>query len=256
MTQQKPPSRRVSLLLPIVPGVAVLAVWEYAVKSGWISAAILPPPLMILSRWSELLATRDYYLGIGATLWLMVAGLSFGILLGVGLGVLNAMVPSVRSAILPYVHALRALPAVALIPFMLTLFPGDIGRPLVIGAACAALIATSFDDGFRSITPERQDFAATAGLSSWRLVLNLYLPEVGRELLVGIRIAVGLALILAVVLEMLLGADRGLGVYISTHSENDRPAAYAAIASLALVGIGVNSFISWLSRQLLFWEKS
>lgn len=242
------------LTLPAVAGLLAVAAWDITVRLSD-TVGVLPSPWAVTAKLLDLAREGEYYRSIAATLQLTISGLSVGVIAGILLGGFTSLAKPVRAAIFPYVHALRALPAVALIPVALALFPGEAGRPFLIGLSCSAIIATSLDDGLQAVTRERLDFAATAGLSGWRLVVFLYVPEVARELLVGVRIASGLALILAVVLEMLIGAPRGLGVYISTHSDTDRATAYAAIVTLGLIGVGLNGVLSGISRRLVYWER-
>jgi NitT/TauT family transport system permease protein len=243
------------VLLPVIAGAILIAAWSLAVRTTGVSSATLPGPGAVFARWAEILHEPDYYRSIGVTLRLAGLGLAIGTGVGVAIGSVAGMWRPAREAVWPFVQAVRVLPAVGLIPVVLVLVPGEMGRPLIIGISCTAVVAVSCGDGWKAAARERIEFAATAGLGGWRLFALVYLPEAGRELAVGVRIAAGLALTLATVIEMLLGQSLGLGTYISMHGDTDRAAVFAVVGTLAVLGVVINLAIEGLSHSVLFWQR-
>ena len=108
--------------LPAAVIVAGLALWELAVRAGWISALFFPAPSLIATTLLRMLGTAAFWLSLGATLFRLVAGL----LIGGGAGLLLDLVMGasrpLRAALDPVVAALHALPKLAIFPIFLVLF--------------------------------------------------------------------------------------------------------------------------------------
>ena len=86
--------------------------------------------------------------------------------------------------------------------------------------------------------------------------MKLRLPGSLPYLFAAFRIALPLSVIGAVVGEWFSG-DRGLGsVIIVAHNNLDTPTLFAAIISLAVIGIGLTIAAWYAESRLLFWHES
>src|SRR3546814_3543195 len=111
-------------LLPIV---ALLIVWELAVRGGWIAANVFPSPSMIFSRAVELIFSTGPEQGmlfahIGASLYRAVAAFILSVLIAIPLGFLLGLVPAVYRWVSPVLSVMLPMPAVAWTPILLVAF--------------------------------------------------------------------------------------------------------------------------------------
>ena len=98
------------------------------------------------------------------------------------------------------------------------------------------------------------------GWRPYELFKKLLLWETIPEIVLSARIALSTSLILATVLEMLLGARYGLGDMLLNSMPTDKPRMYAAIIILGMLGYLLNMLFKliefWLRRMGLFISEN
>jgi sulfonate transport system permease protein len=193
-------------LLPILIWLGSKAVFD-------ISDRYLPGPTSIASAVSDL----------GWPLALHTAATFFraltGSILGVGGGVALALVAfrfRLLSLLMPTVHALRAVPAVATVPFFLLWFGfSEVGRYLVVALGLGLNVMVACADVMER--PHERDIVTFRNfqLPHERLIISYWLPRIAESLLPTLRFGLAFALGLIAVSEM-LGAQYGLGYLMQT----------------------------------------
>lgn len=225
-------------------------VWQ--ALTAYFDDAYFPTPVEIAGKMHELwfsgpashlfltaVAVDDIVPSLGRLLGGWLAGGAAGIALGLVLG---------RSrAGLDYADAVvnfgRALPAPALLPVFLVLF--KIGTPvqlatIVFGVVWPVLLNTV--QGAQSVEPVMVDTARVYGASPARLLFTVVLPASLPKICSGLRIALGLSLVLMVISE-LVGATNGIGYRFQLASQSfDLPAVWAWIALVGILG----NLLNWL----------
>jgi sulfonate transport system permease protein len=239
----------VGRVLPAASVALVLLVaWGQLSQAGMLDPVRVPAPTVIFSALLAELRTADLYRHIGATLRLMATGYGLGMLGGLAIGTLMALNRGLDAALFFYVEFLRALPAAALIPIFLILFAPETARPLVVAASCALVIIVACRLGIRHAEPARLEVVQALRFSALSRFRKLLFWEMLREALVGARIALSLALVLATVIEMLLGARYGLGDLIVSSQPTNKPLMYASVIVLGVVGYGLNVLFGGVER--------
>jgi len=121
----------------IVAGIViVLFCWHFAVKVGWVSDLLLPPPSSVAAALAKMMETHSFWTDVSSTVFTWALGVILGTVVGGILGFVLGLNRYVWAAAEPWVEFLRALPSVVLVP-LISLFFG-IGTNSRL--ACAALV--------------------------------------------------------------------------------------------------------------------
>lgn len=251
-------SRRV---LGWLPGLAVLALMlvglETAVEAGWIRRALMPSPSAIgLALW-DLLESGEFAAPLLATLRLVFTGFAIGSVLGVAGGIAMGWFPRVFRLLEPLVELTRPIPKAALVPaLMLFLGIGDTMKITSVSLAVLFPVLVNTLQGVRGTDRVTLDAARTHGWGTAHTLWHLVLPSALPFILAGMRISLGLALVLAVLAEMLSGQG-GLGFLILDMQRSFLiRQMYAWLIILAVLGLALNGLFLLAERRALHWQPA
>jgi ABC-type nitrate/sulfonate/bicarbonate transport system permease component len=247
--------RRLGSLLPGLIFIAlVLAVLEYSTRAGFINRALFPPPSVVATKFWELLTQGTLLRPLGATLALFAAGYALAVIGGVLLGLVMGTSRTIYHLLDPLIESIRPMPKAALVP-VLMLFLG-FGAPMRITAVVLAsffpvLINTM--QGVLGTDPVLTATGRTFGLSRTAITFKVILPAAMPYIFTGMRVAVGLALLMTILTEMLAGSG-GLGYLVL---ENQRAFRirdmYAWLVVLAAIGLLINIAMARVERRFVPW---
>ena len=233
----------------------ILAIWEISARSGVVVSENWPPvSVVFVTLAKNLVRGGDLWTSLAGTLYRAMAGLLIGSAVGVFLGVLMGSVALARRTIEPLIELLRPLPVPALIP-PLVLFLGLEDKMKITLVALTAFFPVLINalQGVIAIEPTYRSVAATFGVSWPRRLRLVILPAILPYVLAGMRTALGLSLIVAVVAEMIAGSD-GVGYYLMSMEYAERPAdMYGALFVLAFSGFLLNWLFVKAEARILYW---
>jgi sulfonate transport system permease protein len=236
---------------------AFLALWSLVASRHWISPVYLPSPQATLASLGEGLAQGDLRQLTLGTIERMAYGWLLASLIGVVLGSLIGASATLRVWLLPMLELIRPLPASAIMPLAIALFglsPAMVLFVIAFGALWPVLLATVH--GFASVEPRLEEVARVLGLSRLEFIVKIGLPNAMVDALAGARLSLTIALILAVVGEMLAAQD-GLGTAILQAARSFRSAdLFAGVALLGAIGFASSMLLYLLERRLLAWKSS
>jgi NitT/TauT family transport system permease protein len=246
------PSREV--WISILSVVVVLALWEAAVDFNWLDSAFLVAPSAIVRATVELAVDGELFGHIRATLARMSVGFIVGSFLGLVVGLAMGWSKEIRAAVDPFVSVIYPLPKIALLPLIMLLV--GIGEgPIVLVIALGAFFPVLVNSiaGVMSIDPIYFDVARNCGASRYKTFARVMLPGSLPMVLAGLRLALGLSLLLAVVVELSI-ATTGLGAMLWLSWETLRvERIYVAIAVIAALALLLNPLLSFVGRRLTPW---
>lgn len=201
-------------LMGMLSPALVLVCWEAAGRLGWTNPILLPAPSQIGEALFALVASGAIAKPLLHTVSLFIAGYSLAVLIGAGLGIAMATSRTLYGLLEPLVEVVRPIPKPALVP-VLFLFLG-IGKATMIAlvalAAVFPVLISTFQ-GVRGLDPVLLETARTFQVSRVRTILSIILPASLPMILAGMRVALGLGLVLVILAEMLAGED-GIGFRI------------------------------------------
>ena len=241
------------------PGFLLIAVllllWEWASAEKLIDPVSMPRISVIAASWWKSIDGGPLLNALLPTLGRIFAGFSLAVVIAVPLGLLMGSVPLVYRLLEPITELVRPIPSSAYIPVAI-LFLGidNEMKVFVVFVACLFPILLNTYGGVRAVDPVLIDTGRTFGVTRiaalWRIVLPAALPSI----LTGMRISLGIALIVAVVAEMIAG-NSGIGYFILDMQRIFRvPEMFAGIFTLGVLGFAINFVFLELESRLLHWR--
>ncbi|MBS1983441.1 MAG: ABC transporter permease subunit [Bdellovibrionales bacterium] len=221
-----------------------------------VSPAALAAPHEILLAIPRVFSPSGGLLDVLSTTWFTLVAFVASVPLGVICGALAFYPQSTRTLLTVAIDYFRSIPASALAPIFIVLVGID-SRAKVAAAVFSStlVIALSTVTGLRGLSVTRAHVTRSLALPKWKRVLLIELPEVAESIFLGLRTGLSLSLILVVVAEMLIGANRGLGRLIGDNRyTDDKPLMYAALVVSGLIGFGLNSLLIVAQRRALHWK--
>lgn len=245
------PYLRVLLLL------ALLGLWEEAVRFFAVPVYILPPPSGIAVAFYRGVVSLVYVQGLWVTMLETLLGFVVGTTLAFVLGTALALSRRVEYYLYPFIIMFQSLPKVALAPLIVVWF----GLGLTSKVVNAALIAffplmVNTIVGLRSADEDRINLMRSLKASEWQVFWMLRLPGALPFIMAGLEVAMIFALIGAIVAEF-VGAQHGLGVQIQQlNAMPDIAGVFSILLILSILGLLLNQMILVIRRRVLFWDAS
>jgi len=241
-------------LAPALFGLIALAGWEAAVRIAEVPAYQLPGPVAILGAFAA--DPLGLLAALASTLLVTFAALLVAATLGGAMAVAMSASRLAQAAIQPWAVALQVTPLPAIAPLIIIW----VGEPFAALVVCATIVAffplfANTASGLASAPAELDDLFRLYGASRWRTMTLLRLPAALPFFLTGLRISGGLALVGAVVAELVAGSGgfaSGLAYRILEASFRlEMPRMFAALVLLALAGIVINYGLGAVGHAIL-----
>jgi len=235
-------------------GFAIFIVaWKLIVIAGGYPPFILPSPEDVATRfvtgWTDGTIPRHF----GTTLVEVALGFAVGASLAVVVGYGLARSAIVERLVSPYIVAAQATPILALAPLLSLWFGTGLTPKVVICALIVFFpIAISTMVGIRSVDARLLELARSLRATRGQVLRTLEIPAAMPSIFGGFRVGVTLAVVGAIVGEW-AGADRGLGVLVNLARGSlfDIPLMFAALATIALLGVALYVLVVVIERALL-----
>ena len=259
-TAARAPSRRLisnQVLLAAATLVVFLAVWELSTRFGLINSLLLASPSAIAgSAWSMFVTRGDIYHHLWVSAMELLLGFALAVVLGVPLGMLMGRNRTLRQMLEPYIMALYSTPQVAFFPLLILLlgFTVQSKAALVfLGAVFPIVINTAA--GVIGTDPRMLEMARSFTASEGTVFRKVILPAALPMISTGMRLAVGRALIMVFVAE-LVSSTEGVGyVIVRAGATFDTPRLFAGVLIFTVVGVLLGWGTQALERRLLPWLR-
>jgi taurine transport system permease protein len=235
--------------------VAVLVLWEATTRAGLVDNFLLPPLSQVLLRgWADLL-DGELPRQILATASLTFFGFALAAVCGVAAGALMSMSALVRRILEPLVSVAFPIPKISFLPIFILWFGlGDMPKILMIAFTCVVPVVSATFLGTTTVDKYFLWSARTLGTRRHALFWKVVIPAAAPQIISGLQVAFPLAMIIAVVTEMLTGAD-GLGGYMIhavRFAQSDK--MFAGLLATLLTGMVFIQGFAWLRERLLVWH--
>lgn len=190
-----------------------------------------------------------------ATLSRVIISWIGGSSLGVLVGLLMARSKWVFAVANPIVEAVRPVPPVALIPFVILWFGiGDSGKIFLGSLACFMVMVVNTTVACSNVPPVYLQAARSLGASSNQVYRTVILPAIVPEILSGFRIGSALAFAVIVAAEF-LGADAGIGRLIMSASRTlNTPVVLLGTVVIAILAVLLDAAILRISAYVTRWS--
>lgn len=233
----------------------LLAVWELGSSTGVLPASTLPAAFDVLTQLVELVAMPPYWAVVWQTVSSALMGLGLMILLGVPAALAIGLSSFIRESTWILVEFLKPIPPVAMIPLGLLLWgPTETMKLSLItfGAIWPFLVQLVY--GISQVDGAVLDTARSYRLTRFQTITRIVLPSLLPFAATGLRVSAAIALIVAVVTELIGGAP-GLGrEIVVAQSSGALAQMYALIATAGFLGLLTNGLFAVAEKRLLFWH--
>ncbi len=241
-------------LPPLAVIAAALVIWEICTVVFDIPRWLLPSPTVIVR---ELLASWAMFLRhTWITLQEVLLGFALSLAGGVLLSVLIAYSRTLERSLYPFVIASQTIPIIAIAPLLLIWLGYGVGPKVIVVALIAFFpIVVNAVDGLNSADNDMINMMRTLGASRWQIFTKVQVPTSLPFLFSGIRVAVAVSVIGAVIGEW-VGSSQGLG-YLMIRSKPQflTERVFAAIFILSLMGIGLFLMVGLVERYVIPWHR-
>ena len=190
------------------------------------------------------------------SLRLFAAGFIVGVAFGVGTGILIGWFPKMYYWVYPVLKITGVIPAVAWMPFALTMFPTPFSAAAFLIVICAWFpIASLTAQGIQSTPKMLFEVARTLGARTPYLVFHVAIPHAMPQIFTGIATANGFAFTTLVMAEM-MGQPGGLGYYINASKVwSAYYKVFAAILVMAVLLSLIMKAVGFIQSRVLRWQK-
>lgn len=250
-----------TVVLGVAGIAAFVAVWEAASRLELVPSQYLPPFSVVVAEIGRVVASQplagEFWEALGMTLTGWAAGLVIALVLGVVLGVLIGSSRIVREYSASTIEFLRPIPSVGLIPVAVIIFGVRPSATVFIVAwACFWIVLVHVVSGVADIDPVGDATARSYGLRFLMRARHLVWPTVLPYLMTGVRLSATVALVVALTIEIVVGAP-GIGKMIAQYQSAGNVEVVYALAVLAgVLGLAINLAMQAAERGLLRWHPS
>jgi len=266
-------------LVSLVMLIALLGVWELANQAPDASKALteyemlmggadqearVPPPSAVIGLAYDELSNPFYDAGpndkgigiqLGYSVYRVLTGFFLAALVAIPIGFLIGMSPLMHKALNPFIQVLRPISPLAWMPLALFIIKDSETSSIFVIFICSIwpmLINTAF--GVAGVRKDWVNVARTHELSPLKTAFTVILPAAAPTILTGMRISIGIAWLVIVAAEMLVGGT-GIGYYVWNEWNNlDLTSVIFSILMIGVVGMLLDLALSAVTRLVQYQE--
>ena len=243
----------------MLPSLAVFAVliglWWLVVNVS--HSAIFPTPLQVATATVELIRDGTLWGHIGASLLRVGTGFGLAVLFAVPLGLWMGWVKGAYSTLNPMFQILRPISPIAWIPIAILWFGVGNASPIFLIFISSVLpMVVQTTAGVHTIEKRYLRAAENFGVSRYTLFRRVIIPAVLPQIIVGMRIGLGVAWLVVVAAEM-IALHSGLGYLIidSRNAGNRYDLVIAGMIIIGLIGLSLDGAMRLLEgHRLVRWR--
>jgi NitT/TauT family transport system permease protein len=203
------------------------------------------------------LGTSLYYQDLAQSLIRILSGFALASVLGIGLGILLARSRWFADVFQPLLEIARPIPAIALVPVAILLFPtNEQGIVFITATAAFFPILVSTRHAVRALPTVWEDALLTMGAKRRQVLRSVVLPGIVPGIFGGLSVGMGVAWICVISAEMISG-DFGLGYRTwQAYTIVDYPHVLVGMLSIGAIGWLTSGCVELVGRRLTRWLAS
>jgi len=242
--------------LTVVSPLAVLVVWQLASDAGLIDQRYVPSPVAIGRAGWELAVSGELGKHVWASLRRLAVGFALGAVPGILLGIVMGLSRWVRAALDPLVAALYPVPKVAILPLLMLVFGlGDASKAAVVAMSVLFLTIINTTVGVVQLDRIYFDVAQNYGTPWHKLFARVILPGALPTIFAGLRISLGVSLVVLVSAEF-VASNSGIGYLIwSSWQTLVVENMFVGIIVVTILGVLTTFLLRECERVLVPWRR-
>lgn len=222
---------------------------------GWyllaflLQGPIIPYPHAVFLHLVSSMQTSKPYLHLLFSLYRIVMGMAFALLLAIPVGMLAGRTQKLDQLISPVLYLLYPLPKIAFLPVFMVLFGiGDLSKIILIAVIVFFPAAVTIRDGVKEIPMQYLELAKAYRLTPRQVITDIVWPAILPRIFSSLRITLGISLSVLFISEN-YAATYGLGYYIMNNWVMAHYVGmYAGIVLLSLLGLGLYILLDALEK--------
>ncbi|MCK2218365.1 ABC transporter permease [Actinomadura sp. ATCC 31491] len=220
----------------------------------WLRFDRLPTLDEIAAEAARQLTTPVFALDLAQSLLRILTGFALATLAGLAAGVALGRSARARDVLLPLLEAVRPIPAIALVPVAILLFPTDEqGIVFITFAAAFFPIAVSTRHAVRALPTSWEDAVRTLGGGGRHVLWHVVLPGILPGVFGGLSVGMGVAWICVISAEMISG-EFGVGYRTwQAYTLVDYPGVIVGMVTIGLLGWLTSAGVELAGRRITRW---
>ena len=228
------PGKWERILWPVLASGAMLALWHYAVVVT--GTKVFPSPLAVERGMAELVSKGLLWGYVGDSLRRVALGFGAAAVTGIPVGLALGWYPTANQVVNPTMQILRPISPIAWIPVaILMLGVGDKTAVFLIFLSAFFPIVVACVSGVSNVPAIYRRAGRNFGLTGPQVLARVVFPAALPQIIVGLRIALGIAWVVVVAAEM-IAVDSGLG-YLIIDARNSGKRYDLVVAAMLLIGL-------------------
>ncbi len=243
--------------LPIVPIVGAVLVWHLLTRYdviAWVRFDKIPGPLDVYHSLRVQLETAEFRQHVVSSLRRILSGFALASLVGVVVGIGIGRSKVVAALLRPLIEIARPIPAIALVPLAILLFPtSEQGIVFITFFAAVFPVTVATIHAMKTLPLVWMDAASTLGARRRQVLFHIVLPGAMPAIFSGLSVSMGVAWICVISAEMISG-QFGVGYWTwMSYSLLDYSGVVAGMLTIGAMGFTTSWLIERLGRRVNRW---
>ncbi|GAB2600592.1 ABC transporter permease [Ramlibacter solisilvae] len=233
----------------------LLGLGELAATRRWVDPTFFGQPSGVAKFLWNNLAAAKLWTDLGWTMAGVLLSFALGSVAAFAVGLAFVRWPKIEQFAEPYFNALNVMPRIALAPLFILWFGLGLGSKIAVGFSLTFFIVLSATvAGIRGVSLDHVTLCRTLGASAATTFFQVTLPGAVPVIFSGLRLGLIYAL-LGVIGAEIIASEKGLGQQLAyLGSTFDINGVMALLLVLALLGVAIVRFMTWLEQRLLHWQ--
>lgn len=234
-----------------------LLLWELLAGADvefWLHFDRLPAPSEVVGAFAAQLGSPVYYQDLGQSLLRIAAGFALAAVAGVGVGVAVGRSRTTAALLQPLLEVVRPIPAIALVPIAILLFPtNEQGIVFITFISAFFPVVVNTRHAVRALPEVWEDAVRTMGASPAQVLRAVVLPGILPGVFSGLSVGIGVAWICLIAAEMISG-EFGTGYRTwQAYTVVDYPGVLVGMITIGLLGWATSAGVERLGARLTRW---
>ncbi|MFF0200526.1 ABC transporter permease [Streptomyces sp. NPDC005017] len=236
---------------------AALGVWQLVTTLDvqlWLRFEQFPSVVDVGREFGERLGAGAYWQDVADSLRRIVTGFVLAAVLGVAAGVAVGRSRWAADLLGPVLEVVRPVPAIALVPVAILLFPdNEQGIVFITFTAAFFPVLVATRHAVRALAPAWEEAVLTMGGGRWRVLASVVLPGALPGIFSGLSVGIGVSWICVISAEMISG-EYGIGYRTwQDYTVIDYPGVLTGIVTIGLLGRLTSTVVEGVGRRLTHW---
>ncbi|AQT81920.1 ABC transporter permease [Mycolicibacterium litorale] len=250
-------TRAAAFTLPLIPITAFLVLWHLLTSHNvvaWLRFNRMPTPASVFDAFVARVGSGSYYDDLLASLQRILLGFGLAAVVGIALGILVGRSEIARMTLRPFIEIIRPIPAIALVPLTILLFPSsEQGIVFITFFAAFFPVVVSTIHAMDSLPKVWEEAAKTMGAGRVSLLFHVILPGALPSIFAGLSVAMGVAWICVVSAEMISG-QFGIGYFTwQSYGLLDYAGVVVGMISIGALGLITAWLVEFAGRRVNRW---